>query len=445
MRVIGDTVVIENKTILEFLKTNDKYTRDLEFMIETMCRTMMNGDRDTLGENIFQHMSQLNENISGVKGCISTLRDDIDKMLRGGNESLKGDIQSMTDTLIECLDNESLKDEISTEIKKVLESDATQDSEMMLSCMRDAIHGIEATLKGCVSQENHRTIDVIKDKMSTYWDNISLMNRMNINEISKIDERFKTLYSIHDKLSQVDEKLNSIAMNRSASKKGQDGERDILDILSDKLPSRNGYNVESVRGVANNCDIIVRCEGYENIHIDVKNYEAGGKIRTNVVEKFRNDLIGLNVSGIMVSLWSGIVSKGDIEIEQLPTGKFAIYVSNTGMNIDSVIEFIFLLHKLEKFSSREGVMMTTDMISKIRNIVTDTVRRTNDIKSHLLASLATIQEMNIAMVNNLLMNPVQVKEPEKVVHDKSCPVCGKEFSTKQKCKDHMDNNICKKA
>lgn len=375
MRLDGDVVVIDNRIIVEFLRSNERYARDVEYLIETTCRMMMNGDRDTLGENIFERMSAMGKSIEDVKGCIVE------------NECLKAEIQRMTETLMDVV-------KVSDEEK---------------------VKGLMAS----VAEE-------MKEKLGMYWENVSMLQKIN-----------------NDRLVQIDEKVNSISITRSATKKGQDGERDIIELLSDKLPSRNGYNVESVRGVANYCDIIVKCEGYENIHIDVKNYESGGKIRTSVVEKFRSDLIGLNVSGIMVSLWSGIVSKGAIEIEQLPTGKFAVYISNTGMNVDYVVEFIYLLHKLEKFGSKDGVMMSSDMVNKIRNIVTDTVRRMNDIKTHLTASISALHEINLNMITNLLMNP-DVKELEKVPVDKICPTCKKEFSSRQKCRDHIANNTCQK-
>lgn len=336
---------------------------------------------------------------------------------------------------------------------RAMDSDVKSSTDTMLRAVSDELKKVYGAIVDVVREPRDYS-----EQMKTLVDDVKVSNSLSMSEIEKKILAHDKLPLIHEKMASIDARISSydrlydklskiedmVSLSRSATKKGQDGERDIIDMLSEKLPSRNGYSVESVRGVVNNCDIVVKCEGYENIHIDVKNYEAGGKIRTNVVEKFRCDLIGLNVSGIMVSLWSGIVSKSSVEIEQLPNGKYAVYLSNTGMNVDMVTEFIYLLHTLERYSARDGIQMHPDTLSKIRDIVLDGVRKIGDIRTHLTASISIINDLNISTINTLLMNSIEVKDSE-VIDSDTCPLCSKKFSTKQKCRSHFASRVCQRG
>ncbi len=338
-----------------------------------------------------------------------------------------------------------------------------QEFEGVLECICRAMSGGDGkcstnTMIHVISDEMKKVVEMVREELQRPLDCSSITSsvKLGMSEIenkivshdklpmiyekmASIDARISTYDRVYEKVSKLED---MVSLTRSTNKKGQDGEREIIDILSERLPCRNGYSVESVRGVVNNCDIVVKRIGYENIHIDVKNYEAGGKIRTNVVEKFRSDLIGLNVSGIMVSLWSGIVSKSLVEIEQLPNGKYAVYLSNTGMNVDMVVEFVYLLHTLEKYNAVDGVQIHPDTLSKIRDIVLDSGKKMGDIRTHLNSSLAILNDMNISAINALIMNASDVKE---TIDTDTCPICFKKFASKQKCRSHFTSRVCQKG
>lgn len=396
MKVDGERVIIENKYIVDFVKSNDYFGSKVEYILEVMCRSFETHSTSDVMDEIYSRLETLNV---------------------------------------------SMKEYVN-------ESKKPFDYGPILDYIRTTKEIDRLTLDEKLRQVNGLDMNAIDDRFSRLADYIKTASVLERKEIENVILSNDKVSLVLDKVSKLDEKLESFSLSRSASKKGQDGERDIFDLLSDKLPSRNGYVIESVRGVVNNCDIVVKCDGYENIHIDVKNYEAGGKIRTSVVEKFRNDLIGLNTSGIMISLWSGIVSKSDIEIEQLPTGKFAIYLSNTGNNVDVLVEFVYLLHKLEKMLSSDGVLISSDTLENIRNIVIENVKKMGEIRTHLTKSISILNDMNISAINQLIMSVSQSKEPEIVPDiqtDIMCPKCKKTFTTRYKCKQHITKNTCTEA
>jgi hypothetical protein len=400
MFVNDGKLVIDNKYIVDFVGDNEYFSSKIEYILEVMCRSFETQSSSNILDEIYSKLDVLN-----------SIRCDINQYRR----------------------------DIESEIKKPF------DYGPILDYIRSSKEIDRLTLDEKVRQVIGIDMNGIDERFKSLLEYIKHSNVLDRKEIENVILANDKMVLVLDRISSLEAKLDTFSTSRSANKKGQDGEREIFELLSDKLPSRNGYNVESVRGVVNNCDIIVRCDGYENIHIDVKNYECGGKIRTNIVDKFRSDLIGLNTSGIMISLWSGIVSKSEIEIEQLPTGKFAVYLSNTGNNADRLVEFIYLLHKLEKLYVSDGMMMSSETLTRIRNIVSDNLRRINDIRTHLTTSISILNEMNISSINQLIMN-AEHKEPETVSDQNPtmCPRCKKTFSTRYKCNQHIKNNSCVK-
>jgi hypothetical protein len=196
--------------------------------------------------------------------------------------------------------------------------------------------------------------------------------------------------------------------------KGQTGEQRLVDMLSDKLTQRDGYDVELVSGQAHSCDIVVKRLNCPDIRIECKNHgeQTNEKVRAKEVSRFQNDLLGLNTHGIFVSLHAGIVGKGEVELEQLANGNFAVYLSNNQYDVGIISDMVALLYRLDKIirqreSGDEGqgvvIKVSAESMQRARLYLQDFGSKVSKTKTHLKESIALLNEITFDMVERILL------------------------------------------
>ena len=192
--------------------------------------------------------------------------------------------------------------------------------------------------------------------------------------------------------------------------KGAGGEARLLEALSAELPVREGYSVEAVGGMAHCCDMVVRRPGRPEVRIESKLY--ADRVGSKEVQKFRSDLIGLDVHGVFVSLQSGIVGMGEVEIEQLPTGRFAVYLANNGYNAALVRDMIALVYKLDRYAGAgseaddaqaAAVRVPTEVMKQVREHLRDTAHKVGRMRVHLRESMQLLNQMALDQLERLLL------------------------------------------
>lgn len=229
---------------------------------------------------------------------------------------------------------------------------------------------------------------------------------------------------------------------KTVNEKGKEGEQTVFDILSESLYASDGYTLEDVSGLSGHCDIRVKRTGYGDVHIDVKNHSR--KVGQRDVDKFVNDLNALDCSGIMVAMNEGIVGKRHFEVNQLSTGKFAMYVSKT---VD-VGEYVRLIHTLESICCVDGkVRVSSDTLRVIEAICEDTKRQfaklTASIKSSLsIASNISLDRIIDVVRSNHVDAPTKfdlvMKDDDEVVVGEvfECAKCSKKCKSKTALLSH---------
>jgi hypothetical protein len=236
--------------------------------------------------------------------------------------------------------------------------------------------------------------------------------------------------------------------SQTVNEKGKKGEQEMMNVLEDLLLSSDGYTVEDVSGFAGNCDILVKRVGYPDVRIDVKNWSS--KVGQRDMDKFVKDLTTLNASGIMVSLKSGIVGKRTLEIDQLANGKFAVYLSHFGDHLETVPEFIRLIHTLESAckSGDDTIRLTKHSFSRIEMYVNESKDKVNKVKQQLHAALAILGDINHEKITEIIKsNAVAVAQPiasesNTIVTSIKCKQCGRTFINSTGLKTHMKTSKC---
>jgi hypothetical protein len=239
--------------------------------------------------------------------------------------------------------------------------------------------------------------------------------------LERLQERLSEVLSTshgHTALLQgVSEKLvaDRTAARHSQRVKGQQGESRLFELLSERLTSRDGYALEMVNGQAHSCDICVRRVGHPDVRIESKAHgeQTGEKVRNKEVERFRSDLLGLSAHGIFVSLHSGIVGKGELELEQLSNGKFAFYLSNNNYDVSVIHDVVALVHRLDEVLARHDgddgslIRVRAETMKRCQLHLKDFSGRVASAKTHLREALNLLSELTFDTIERELLGAPQ--------------------------------------
>jgi hypothetical protein len=246
--------------------------------------------------------------------------------------------------------------------------------------------------------------------------------------------------SMHKSIDTLSLRVESLVSVRNTTRyKGEEGEAGIMSILECKLPIREGYEIFETKSKPHNCDILVKKTGFPDVRLEIKAHgrDTGECVRSNEVKRFETDLISLNDHGIFVSLYSGIVGKSQIEIDILPTNKFAVYISNNNYDGDALKEFINLIYKLNVFiAGEEGVKISTEAMTRIKAHLIDFNAKIASLKTNMKSSLDMLNSITFDIIEKLLCAGMDVKPVTSTDPKYTCETCHKDFSRPSSLTNH---------
>ncbi len=261
---------------------------------------------------------------------------------------------------------------------------------------------------------------------------------------------------------------SDFAKAKKSARKGADAEDQLFDLLTDRLKARDGFDVEKTNGQTASCDILVKRIGSPDIRIESKAHgeSTGKKVKHSDVVKFQRDLAQTHSHGIFVSLYSDIVGVSNFELQQLPTGKFAVYLTNLNFDIEPVIEMIHLLYKLDTLVTRSTVdsnndtdsdtepvisVSTSDM-ARVQQYLQDYALTVSSAKQHMRIAIKQLGELDFDKIAKMLLANTHgegtgVAEAVTEVQTQPSPFvceqgCGAVFKTKRNMKRHVESR-CK--
>lgn len=271
-----------------------------------------------------------------------------------------------------------------------------------------------------------------------------LKNKIDVSKAVEetLSRRDDSMSHVHKTLDQVNSRLELLSATRNTNRfKGEEGETGLMDILENKLPLRDGYTIQDVKTIPHNCDILVQRTGFPDIRVESKAHgrDNGRNVNPAEVRRFEADLLGLDSHGIFVSLYTGISGKGPIEIELLPTNKFAVYLSNNNFDGDTIKEYVNLIYKLDQFTNEsDGLTISADAILRIKNHLTDFSLKIASIKSSLKTTLATLSDISFDVIEKILSSHQPKSTPSiSSTVDHPCPHCLKNVKTAAALASHI--------
>lgn len=255
------------------------------------------------------------------------------------------------------------------------------------------------------------------------------------------------------RLETLDKQLLSkrVKESNSNSIKGADGEDVLVSLLQERLMTRDGYVVDKVSGMARSADIVIKRRNYATVRIECKNHgkETGEKVRQAHVDKFVRDMMDSNDHGIFVSLHTGIVGKGALEIERLATGKIAVYLSENNYNIDVIIDMVQLIYMIdgmmrctEDDNGGSKFSITSQTMTRVQNMLKDFGNKVASIKAHLKESMSLLGELMLGNVEVVLLSEQKaVVDSDAQVDEIRCPYCSRSCGSKAGLGAHK--RVCK--
>jgi hypothetical protein len=214
----------------------------------------------------------------------------------------------------------------------------------------------------------------------------------------------------------------------SSTGKGQAGEQRLLMDLSDRLKQRDGFEVAVVSGQAHQCDLAIRKLGRPEVRIESKAYgeHNGAKVGMKEVTKFRNDLMGLDMHGIMVALHGGIVGRCSVEVEQMHNGRFAVFLSKNEYDVDQIADMVQLIYTLDAHTQKgedmaDTVRLSPETLQRVRLVLGDFKEKIRMAKNHMKETKVLLNDMSVVALEQLLVPQAAETASRPTL---SCDVCG---------------------
>jgi hypothetical protein len=424
-----------------------KYLENLDSNFKQNVDTMANTVSDKISRDISQQFYSL---LKSIESCVSEL--NIDKITL----SIKQIICDSSKTTLEQLDtniklnviqplNENhykLLDQLNKLLEHKQDSNAVDSKLNTISDTWNSkidnlllnIKLLEDKVDESSSSSNIKHIfsDLLRDiEKQTFSINTTISHirddlRSNTSDISNIksdsSEIKLKIYSMDKQLT-----VEHTKSNHNSNNKGSIAEHKIQTLLMNHLPPDHGYNVIKTGHLPHSCDFLVTCDKQPDIRLECKDYS--NYVPHTEVDKFISDLHSCNNHGIFISLYSNIANKHVFDFEQLPNGKFAIYLSNNQYNIKIIIRMLRILYKLDSIVSTKNnsnITISPENIILIQQQIHTFNDTISSIQSNLKHTIDLVDTLTLNNIQQILLNQlpdIQTLPPKPIKTTLTCDSC----------------------
>ena len=286
------------------------------------------------------------------------------------------------------------------------------------------------------------TMRMLMEQMSKHQDD--MRDRILTVDTLKSDLREE----IRDVKHSVERVLeHSIRYNNNNKVRGTVAEDNFYKALESVLKPRDGYTISITSKTQHSSDMYIQHMHHPSVRVEVKSHGeiSSSKVGKEDLKRFERDLIEKNEHGIMVSIYSGIVGKANIEIERLPTNKYALYISNNNYDIEFFVNMLHLIYKFHSYtSSNSDIQITPDTMCKIQSYINECRDNMESSKQLLKSALISLSKIDMSVVLTLLSMNRESREAvpkirqrgtvvEESVKGVKCEYCDRGFAQPGRC------------
>jgi hypothetical protein len=439
-------VTINNKRIYDYYQANPNINIESMNLILLDFMEQIGNDMSKLISNTIT--GEILENVKEIKQSMSSLNDQISLKFHEHNKSF--------------LDT----------IKLIISVASTENTDKTIQTLTSSINGfmerINASLPKLHEQSSSKLLEFLSNFKSSIakdiQDYISTSNKdTNLQEYiktldSKIVSMQQPIYSfISSSHDQISSKLGSLREDNtnndkviaelseflskyktSSQFKGQCSENMLGNVLNKMYPTGEVTNTTALKA---SCDFILKRPDRQPIMFENKNYEAN--VNMDEIKKFLRDVNEQKMNAIMLSQYSGIVSKpnGFIEIHDGKVIIYLHYVDYSQEKIKMAVDIVDnLSDKLEDLNSMEGddsgIVIKKDVLDRINEqfqmFLSQKELLTTTLKEMNKKLLYQVEELKLPDLSMFLNDKYASMQNQQFC----CEICNLPFQNKRSLASH---------
>ena len=440
------TVTINNKRIYDYYQANPNIN------IETMNLILLDF-MEQIGSDMSKILSntitgEILDNVKEIKQNMTTFNDQISLKLHEHNKSFLDTIKMVisvastdsTDKTIHSLTTSinGFMERITATLPKLQE----QSSSKLFEFLSTFKTSISKDIQEYISSANKQS--TLSEYIKTLETKLSSMQQPLFSFISTSHDQLNTKLSTlredntnNDKImSELSEFLSKY--KTSSQFKGQCSENMLENLLNKMYPTGEVTNTTALKASG---DFILRRPHKQPIMFENKNYEAN--INLDETKKFLRDVNEQKINAIMLSQYSGIVSKpnGFIEIHD---GKVIIYLHNVDYSQEKIKMAVDIVDnlsdKLEELNAMDGdesgIIIKKDVLDRIN----DQFQIFLSQKEQLILTLKEMNKKLLYQVEELKMPDLSMFLNDKYASMQNqqfcCEICNLPFQNKRSLASH---------
>ena len=444
-----NVISFSNKRIVDYYNANPNINiESMNLILLDFMEQLGNDMTKILSNTVF---GEILKNVTDIKQQVISLNDNFSLKLQEHNKSFL----ETTKLVIGMASNENT-DKITQLLNRNtdsfierLNSSIPKSQEETNKKLQDSLSIFQRTINDDIKSflSTNNSVSSLKDFISSLDAKITTMQQPIYTFISSNQEQLNVkLNTLRDDTmsnksanDKVMSELNDfLSKYKSSSQfKGQCSENMLGNILTKMYPTGDVINTTALKASG---DFLLKRSGKQTILLENKNYETN--VNLDEIKKFLRDVNEQKTHGIMMSQYSGIVSKpnGFIEIND---GKVIIYLHNVDYSQDKIkmaIDVIDILsERLEEISNVEdidGYVIKKDILDKIndqfqlfinqKELVLTTLRESNK------KLLTQIEDMKLPDLSLYLNEKYASIQNQQFV----CEVCNLPFQNKRSLAAH---------
>jgi len=389
---------LTNSLTKELMNTIKNISNDMNMMKDTMEKS----NKDIITNILIKMYEQKTEFINEIRLMID--KSDNDNLLK----------------IIDKMEKDQAK--IINEIIPKSNNEYYEKYDMMLKTFKDEI-------------KNTTQINLIEQKHTEMLKNIesSLINHVYKSE-ERIQNNVNEIKTQNIITGEIQKELNSNLTSHlnkytNSTLKGQIAENKIEELISGIYTSSEIIRTtkESKSG-----DLILNRNNMEPLLFEVKDYTVN--VPLVEIDKFIRDVNERNLSGIMLSISSGIANKKNFQIDITKNNNICIYIHNMNYDVEKIRLAIDIIDNLgtRLKDNKNNISITSDIIEQINSdYQTFILKRDltlNHIKESTKKTIQYIEEMELKNLNNYLTSKFSFKNSSTL----KCDLCNNFIGTNNK-------------
>ena len=444
-----NVISFSNKRIYDYYNSNPNINiESMNIILLDFMEQLGNDMTKVLSTSV---VGEILNYVKDIKQQVFSLNDQFSLRLQEHNKSFIETTKLVigmasnenTDKITQLLNRntESFIERINISIPKTQEDTNKKIQDCLLSFQKTFNEDIKSFLSSNNSQSSLKDfISSLDSKITTLQQPIYTFlssNQEQINtKLNALKEDSLSTKSSNDKvISDLNEFLSKY--KSSSQFKGQCSENMLENVLNKMYPSGEVINTTAIKAAG---DFMLKREGKQNVIIENKMYERN--VNADEIKKFLRDVNEQKTNGIMMSQYSGIVSKGNFFIE-IHDGKVLIYMHNVEYSPEKIrlaIDAIDILStKIEELSNVEelnGCVIRKDILDKINEQFQAFIYQ----KDIVITTLKESHKKIITQVEELKLPDLSLYLNEKYASiqnmNYSCEICNLPFQNKRSLAAH---------